>query len=50
MSAPDTIDLNLDVQTRNKLLERKPRGRPPRAPIAVPTNTAVLPAEAEAEV
>ena len=45
-----TIDLNLDVQTRNKLLERKPRGRPPRAPIAAPTNAAVPPAEAEAEV
>ena len=45
-----TIDLNLDVQTRNKLLERKPRGRPLRAPIAAPTNAAVLLAEAEAEV
>ena len=44
-----TIDLNLDVQTRNKLLERKPRGRPPRAPVAAPTNTAVPAAEAEVQ-
>ena len=45
-----TIDLNLDVQTRNKLLERKPRGRPPKAPIVVSINAAILPVVAKSEV
>ena len=45
-----TIDLNLDVQTRNKLPERKPRGRPPKAPVVASINAAVPPVVAESEV
>ena len=45
-----TIDLNLNVQTRNKLPERRPRGRPLKAPIVVSTNAAALLVDAEAEI
>ena len=45
-----TIDLNLDVQTRNKLPERRPRGRPLKTPIVVSTNAAALLVDAEAEI
>ena len=45
-----TIDLNLDVQTRNKLLERKPRGRPPKVSIIISINAVILPIVAKSEV
>ena len=45
-----TIDLNLDVQTRNKLLERRPRGRPLKAPVVASTNAAALLVDAKAEI
>ena len=45
-----TIDLNLDVQTRNKLPERRPRGRPLKAPIIISTNAAALLVDAKAEI
>ena len=45
-----TIDLNLDVQTRNKLPERRPRGRPLKAPIIISTNAGALLVDAKAEI
>ena len=45
-----TIDLNLNVQTRNKLPERRPRGRPLKAPIVVSTNAAAPLVDAKAEI
>ena len=45
-----TVDLNLDVQTRNKLPERRPRGRPLKAPIVASTNAAALLVDAKAEI
>ena len=45
-----TVDLNLDVQTRNKLPERRPRGRPLKAPIIISTNAAAPLVDAKAEI
>ena len=45
-----TVDLNLDVQTRNKLPERRPRGRPLKVPVVASTNAAALLVDAEAEI
>ena len=45
-----TTDLNLDVQTRNKLPERRPRGRPPKASVVASTNAAAPLVDAEAEI
>ena len=45
-----TVDLNLDVQTRNKLQERRPCGRPLKVPIIASTNAAAPLVDAEAEI
>ena len=45
-----TIDLNLNIQTRNKLPERRPRGYPLKVPIVVSTNAAALLVDAKAEI
>ena len=45
-----TIDLNLSVETRNAPAVRRPRGRPPKAPVAVSNIAPVPPVIAESEV
>ena len=45
-----TVDFNLNVQTRNKLPERRPRGRPLKVPIVVSTNAAAPLVDAKAEI
>ena len=45
-----TIDLNLSVETRNVPAVRRPRGRPPKAPVAASNIAPVPPVIAESEV
>ena len=45
-----TIDLNLSVETRNAPAVRRPRGRPPKAPIAASNIASISPVIAKSEV